>query len=100
MRFVTCLFLGIMVSVSAAQAESRDDIIKSCSKDLRMSASECNCVADEAQKSFKGKQMDFFLAVISNNRHRMISAQSLITPKEMQQISDNMNRIPEACAGK
>ena len=100
MRFVTCLFLGTMMSITAAQAEDRDDIIKSCSVDLRMSASECNCVADAAQKSFNGNQMEFFLAVISNNRHRMISVQALLTPKEMQHISDQMNSIPKACVGK
>lgn len=99
MRIVVLLFLGIIMSATSAQASNRDIIVNSCLSELEMTGSQCNCVADNAEKSFNKKQMVFFLAAISADPNKRMAAMSNMTMQEMTRVAELMEEIPQKCGG-
>jgi len=99
MRFLMLLFFGTVLSTVTAHAGIRETITSSCKTQFYMSPSQCSCVVNTAEKTFSPKQMEFFLAVVTDDENRRVAAQSKLTMEGVLQVAENMENIPIKCGG-
>lgn len=95
------LAIAMMIAslATAASAGERDIVIASCKSELRMSNSECDCIAGKFEE-LEPKQQRAFLVFIKEDRAEMAKLQGEMTIAEMTAVGNAMDRMPKDCAGQ
>lgn len=98
MNRVLMVVLMMAGSTVPLWASDRDVVIASCKSQLRMSNTQCDCIAGKYE-ALAPKQQKVFLAIIKEDRAAMVKLQGEMTVAEMTAVGTAMEKMPAECAG-
>lgn len=91
-----CLALG----ATGALADDYDTLRSECAKQLQLSPSGCDCIADKAKAELSDQERGFVVAQVTRQQDKAASLQQGMNGDSVMKAINFMTTAPQACAGQ